>query len=111
MRYIIEAKLEVVGYQMGHLESLSEEDLLDLFMQVFSLKEPLVQADNEMRKENERMKEELKRLYGVERPFICGDIGEADEHGMREFYLISPNYGANGSALYKKHKGYTVVGS
>lgn len=62
----------------------------------------------ELQQENARLREELKRLYGVDRPFICGDIGEQDEHGMRDFYLVCPAYGADGFAMYKKVKGYTA---
>ena len=62
----------------------------------------------ELQQENARLREELQRLYGVERPFICGDIGEQDAHGMREFYLVCPAYGADGFALYKKVKDYSA---
>ena len=58
--------------------------------------------------ENNRLKEELKRLYGVERPFICGTAGEVGADGMNEFILVCPAYGADGFALYKKHKDYSA---
>jgi len=64
----------------------------------------------QLRKENARLVEELKRLYGVERPFICGTAGEVGEDGMNEFVLVCPAYGADGFALYKKHKDYSAPG-
>ena len=39
----------------------------------------------QLRKENARLVEELKRLYGVDRPFICGTAGQVGEDGMNEF--------------------------
>lgn len=108
MRSLIELKLEASGLDPNYFMSLEDDDLFILFMNRFSLQEPVVVADEEMRKENLRMKEELKRLYGVERPFICGDIGELDEHGMRDFYLVAPSYGADGAAIYKKHRPYSA---
>jgi hypothetical protein len=58
--------------------------------------------------ENNRLKEELKRLYGVERPFICGTAGGKGEDGMSEYILVCPMYGADGFAMYKKHKDYSA---
>jgi len=60
--------------------------------------------------ENNRLKEELKRLYGVERPFICGTAGDVGEDGMAEYILVCPAYGADGFAMYKKHKDYSAPG-
>ena len=45
-----------------------------------------------LKKENARLVEELKRLYGVERPFICGTAGRVDADGMNEFILVCPSY-------------------
>ena len=64
----------------------------------------------ELKKENARLVEELKRLYGVERPFICGTAGKVDADGLNEYILICPMYGADGFALYKKHKDYSAPG-
>jgi len=64
----------------------------------------------QLRKENARLIEELKRLYGVDRPFICGTTGEVGEDGMNEFILVCPAYGADGFAMYKKHKDYSAPG-
>ena len=62
----------------------------------------------QLRTENARLVEELKRLYGVDRPFICGWAGSAGADGMKEFVLVCPAYGADGFALYKKHKNYSA---
>jgi hypothetical protein len=64
----------------------------------------------QLRKENARLVEELKRLYGVERPFICGQVGEKGSDGMSEFVLVCPAYGADGFAMYRKHKDYSAPG-
>jgi hypothetical protein len=61
-----------------------------------------------LREENVRLVEELKRLYGVERPFICGTAGDKGEDGMSEYILVCPAYGADGFAMYKKHKDYSA---
>jgi hypothetical protein len=63
-----------------------------------------------LRKENTRLMEELKRLYGVDRPFICGTAGNKGDDGMFEYVLVCPAYGADGFALYKKHKDYSAPG-
>lgn len=54
--------------------------------------------------ENNRLKEELRRVYGVERPFICGTAGGIGEDDMPDFVLVAPMYGSDGFALYKKFK-------
>jgi hypothetical protein len=64
----------------------------------------------ELQHENERLKEELRRLYGVERPFICGVAGKLQEDNMHEYILVCPMYGSDGFALYKKHKDYSSPG-
>jgi len=61
----------------------------------------------QLKKENARLVEELKRLYGVDRPFICGTAGAVDNDGMNEYILVCPMYGADGFAMYKKHKDYS----
>ena len=63
----------------------------------------------QLRKENTRLVEELKRLYGVERPFICGTAGQAGADGLAEYILVCPMYGADGFAMYKKHKDYSAL--
>ena len=64
----------------------------------------------QLRAENAKLMEELKRMYGVERPFVCGQTGTVDNHGLPDFVLIAPYYGADGFALYKKFKKYTEAG-
>jgi len=110
MRDLIEAKLENIGTLPAQMAKMSDDSLFAYFCQTFSLQEPLVQIkeDAALIKENARMTEELKRLYGVERPFICGDMGDTGADGMREYYLICPMYGADGAAIYKKHKDYSA---
>jgi len=69
--------------------------------------------DDEVQKiidENNRLKEELKRLYGVERPFICGTAGGVGEDNMPDFVLVCPMYGCDGFALYKKFKPFSAPG-
>jgi hypothetical protein len=61
-----------------------------------------------LRTENARLVEELKRLYGVERPFICGTAGNLQDDGMYEYILVCPAYGADGMAMYKKYKDYSA---
>jgi len=58
--------------------------------------------------ENNSLKEELKRLYGVERPFICGVAGDKGADDLNEYILVCPMYGADGFAMYKKHKDYSA---
>jgi hypothetical protein len=60
--------------------------------------------------ENTRLKEELKRLYGVDRPFICGTAGGTGVDGMPDYVLVCPMYGADGMAMYKKYKDYSAPG-
>lgn len=110
MRDLIEAKLEIIGTSPAQMAKMNDEQMFDYFCEMFSLREPVVQVkeDAAMIKENARMTEELKRLYGVERPFICGDMGDTDAHGMREYYLICPMYGSDGAAIYKKYKEYSA---
>jgi hypothetical protein len=63
-----------------------------------------------LKKENSRLVEELKRLYGVDRPFICVTAGKVDADGLNEYILVCPMYGADGFAMYKKHKDYSAPG-
>jgi len=110
MRDIIETKLENTGIEPLKLAKLTDDDLLEYFCQTFSLKEPLVQtvADTEVVKENTRMRDELKALYGVDKPFICGVAGEVQEDKLNEYILVCPMYGADGFAMYKKYKNYSA---
>ena len=98
----------IMDRELDEVLQLSDSDLLELYNELVEM--GMGRKENTVAKENAKLKEELRRLYGVERPFICGDVGEADEHGMREYYLICPMYGADGFALYKKHKDYSAPG-
>jgi hypothetical protein len=106
MREIIEAKLQNVGVDAEKMFRMDDDDMLDMFCRYFDLNTARG-IDKELVKENDRLKEELARLYGVDRPFICGDVGEADANGLREYYLICASYGAEGAVMYKKHKDMT----
>lgn len=64
----------------------------------------------QLKEENAKLREELKRLYGVDRPFVCGTAGGVGEDGMPNAVLICPSYGADGFALYKKIKDYSAPG-
>ena len=110
MRDIIEVKLENAGIQHSKFARLSDEDLFAYFCEVFSLREPIIQTveDVELAKENTRMRDELKALYGVDKPFICGVAGEVQEDKLNEYILVCPAYGADGFAMYKKYKNYSA---
>lgn len=110
MREIIEIKLENLGIDPREFKRLEDDDLLEFFINSFNLTEPVVasQGDPELVKENERMREELRKLFGVERPFICGVAGGVGADGMADYVLVCPSYGADGSAMYKKYKDYSA---
>ena len=109
MRDIIEIKLENLGLNPADYKKLEDEDLLAFFLETFNLKTPVVtKTDPELVKENDRMREELRKLFGVERPFICGVAGGVGADGMSDYVLVCPSYGADGSAMYKKYKDYTA---
>jgi hypothetical protein len=107
LRDLIEVKLELWGMALDEIKQATDEELLNIFIAAFSLNPSVPPKDN---KENERMKEELKRLYGIERPFICGEAGAKGADDMSEFILVCPSYGADGFAMYKKHKDYSAPG-
>jgi hypothetical protein len=110
MRDILESKMANAGIQHSKFARLSDEDLFEYFCETFLLEAPLIQtvADTEMIKENARMRDELKALYGVDKPFICGVAGEVQEDKMNEYILVCPAYGADGFAMYKKYKHYSA---
>ena len=109
MREIIEIKLENLGIDPKEFKRLEDDDLLEFFLNTFDLKTPVVaKADPELIKENERMREELRKLFGVERPFICGVAGGKGADGMSDYVLVCPMYGADGAAMYKKYKDYSA---
>jgi len=110
MREIIEIKLENLGINPREFKRLEDDDLLEFFINSFNLTAPLVvaQSDPELVKENERMREELRKLFGVERPFICGTAGGVGADNMSDYVLVCPSYGADGAAMYKKYKDYSA---
>ena len=109
MRDIIEIKLENFGIDPKEYKRLEDEELLEFFLSTFDLKTPtLAKSDPELVKENERMREELRKLFGVERPFICGTAGGKGADGMSDYVLVCPAYGADGAAMYKKYKDYSA---
>ena len=110
MRDIIETKLENAGIPHSKFARLSEDALFAYFCETFSLEAPLIQTvvDAEMLRENSRMRDELKALYGVDKPFICGVAGAVQEDKLNEYILVCPAYGADGFAMYKKYKNYSA---
>ena len=111
MRDIIEIKLENLGINPKEFKRLEDDDLLEFFLNTFDLKTPVVaKTDPELVKENDRMREELRKLFGVERPFICGVAGGVGADNMADYVLVCPSYGADGSAMYKKYKDYSAPG-
>ena len=109
MREIIEIKLENLGIDPKEFKRLEDDDLLEFFLNTFDLKTPVVaKTDPELVKENDRMREELRKLFGVERPFICGVAGGVGADNMADYVLVCPSYGADGSAMYKKYKDYSA---
>jgi len=109
MREIIEIKLENLGIDPKEFKRLEDDDLLEFFLNTFDLKTPVVtKSDPELVKENERMREELRKLFGVERPFICGVAGGVGSDNMADYVLVCPAYGADGAAMYKKYKDYSA---
>ena len=107
MRDIIEIKLENLGLNPAEYKKLEDDDLLEFFLNTFNLKSPS-KTDPELVKENERMREELRKLFGVERPFICGVAGGVGADNMADYVLVCPAYGADGAAMYKKYKDYSA---
>ena len=109
MREIIEIKLENLGIDPKEFKRLEDDDLLEFFLNTFDLKTPVVaKTDPELVKENERMREELRKLFGVDRPFICGVAGGVGADNMADYVLVCPAYGADGAAMYKKYKDYSA---
>jgi hypothetical protein len=53
---------------------------------------------------------EFQTLSKNERPFICGLSGDKGSDNMNEYILVCPADGADGFAVYKKHKDYSAPG-
>lgn len=58
--------------------------------------------------DNEFMMDLLKKLKGVDAPFICGGGGDTGVDDLPEFIMVCPALGADGFAVYKKHKDYSA---
>lgn len=43
-------------------------------------------------------------------PFICGTVGAPDTQGLHDEYMICPQYGLSGFAVYKKEHEYSEPG-
>lgn len=56
-----------------------------------------------LKQDNAKLQEELKRLFGIERPFICGNIGDVTDDGFPDAILVCPAYGSDDVAIYKRH--------
>ena len=105
---------------LKHLDSIWEEGFelefnttqIDAHLlpdvELFSLFKDILTKN--LQTQNSNYKEELRKLYGVDRPFICGDAGERGADGLKEYILVCPMYGADGFAMYKKHKDYSAPG-
>lgn len=90
-----EVKVNEFNITLDEIVQLNDSDLLELYAQVIR---------NPISNENGRLQEELKRLYGVERPFICGTAGNIGEDGFHDSVLVSSSYGADDCVMYKRHK-------
>jgi hypothetical protein len=115
MRQLILDKLEqiwdesidaLLDMSLHDAHLMEDEELLKLFTTVVEIGP----GPADERKTAAKYREELKRLYGVERPFICGTVGEKGLDNMHEYVLVCPMYGADGFAIYKKHKDYSAPG-
>ena len=62
--------------------------------------------------ENEKLKNILRKAFPEKSGhfFICGEAGEKDSMGLPEYISVCPAYGADGMAMYKKHKDYSAPG-
>ena len=80
---------------ISEIVQLTDNELLELYVQFIK---------NPINNENGRLQEELKRLYGVERPFICGTAGQLSEDGFYDSVLVSSAYGSDNCVMYKRHK-------
>ena len=90
-------------YNTSQLDAhlLPDAELFRLFTDILT---------KDLKTQNSNLKEELQKLYGVERPFICGHVGDVGADGFREYILVCPMYGSDGFAMYKKHKDYSAPG-
>lgn len=62
----------------------------------------------ELVKENDFLRETLNKIYGIDRPFICGGGKEVGADGLADMIMVCPSLGADGFAIYKKHRDYSA---
>lgn len=58
--------------------------------------------------DNEFMMELLQKYKGVDHPFICGHGADLGEDNLPDYIMVCPALGADGFAVYKKHKDYSA---
>jgi hypothetical protein len=64
----------------------------------------------ELQEEHAFMKDTLAKLYGIDRMFICGGSKELGEDNLPDMIMVCPAFGADGFAIYKKHRDYDAPG-
>jgi hypothetical protein len=64
----------------------------------------------ELQEEHAFMKETLAKLYGMDKPFICGAGSEVGQDGLPHLLMVCPAFGADGFAIYKKFRDYSSPG-
>jgi len=66
----------------------------------------------ELKEENEKLKNILKKVFPEKSGhyFICGEGGGTDSMGLPEYIHVTPTYGLDGFATYKKHTDYDAPG-
>jgi hypothetical protein len=63
-----------------------------------------------LKEEHAFMKKTLEKIYGIDKPFICGGGGETGPDRLPEYIMVCPALGADGFATYKKYKDYDAPG-
>ena len=61
----------------------------------------------QLQEDNDFMMDLLKKLKGVDNPFICGATEDVGEDGLPDYIMVCPALGADGFAVYKKHRDYS----
>jgi hypothetical protein len=60
--------------------------------------------------ENLFMKQTLNKMRGINSPFICGGSQEVGPDNLPDMIMVCPALGADGFAIYKKHRDYDAPG-
>jgi hypothetical protein len=68
----------------------------------------MMKTYDELLEENNKLKEVLRRYKGIEQPFICGGSAEKGKDGLPDMIFVCPMMGADGMAVYVKHKDYSA---